>query len=225
MRIWRVVVLACALCHLFSSPVAPPSQWSAVQTSLAPGRFEGRSELIASDLVQRIVTDSREKVTVLPETVIRRWTVATEAFWEPTLEELHRQQRVAVVGAGLAFPDSATYENAALVIGGDRTRVFLQRIPVPVGMWQPFSTSPSVPLRLDRPGTIEIAGQRVAFLICYEQLLVLPVLLSAIERPTLIVGMANQYWVRETSIPAAQSASLIAWSRLFALPLLIAENK
>jgi len=47
----------------------------------------------------------------------------------------------------------------------------------------------------------------------------------SVEYPTLIVGMANQYWVRETSIPAAQRASLMAWSRLFALPLLIAENK
>ena len=78
---------------------------------------------------------------------------------------------------------------------------------------------------LGGPGPIEIAGQRIAFLICYEQLLVLPVLLSAMDRPTLIVGMANQYWVRETTIPAAQRASLKAWSRLFALPLLIAENK
>jgi hypothetical protein len=72
---------------------------------------------------------------------------------------------------------------------------------------------------------IEVAGQRVAFLICYEQLLVLPVLISAVDRPTLIVGMANQYWVPETSIPAGQRASLMAWFRLFALPLLIAENK
>ena len=127
--------------------------------------------------------------------------------------------------SGPADPGSPAYENAALIIGGRQPQAFLQRIPVPVGMWRPFGVGPSVPLRLGRPGTIEIAGQRVAFLICYEQLLVLPILLSAIDRPTLIVGMANQYWVRETSIPAAQRASLMAWSRLFALPLLIAENK
>jgi hypothetical protein len=46
-----------------------------------------------------------------------------------------------------------------------------------------------------------------------------------VDGPTLIVGMANQYWVRDTSIPATQRASLVAWSRLFTLPLLIAENK
>ena len=225
-RVWFAIAVACALCHCFSKPAAPPAGWASVQTRLAPGRrFAGTNELIASESVQQIVSESRASVTVLPETVISRWTVATEAFWEPTLEKLQRQHRLAVIGAGLAIPDTPAYENAALVIGGGKPKAFFQRIPVPVGMWRPFGDGPSVPLRLRRPGTIEIADQRVAFLICYEQLLVLPVLLSAIDRPTLIVGMANQYWVRETTIPAAQRASLMAWSRLFALPLLIAENR
>jgi predicted amidohydrolase len=181
--------------------------------------------LIASDTLQRIIYQSRAKVTVLPETVVSRWTEATEAFWEPVLAELEEQHRFAVIGVGMPIPDSPAYDNAALVIGGEKPKAFLQRIPVPVGMWRPFGAGPSVPLSLSRPGTIEIADQRVAVLICYEQLLVLPVLLSAIDRPTLIIGMANQYWVRDTSIPAAQRASLMAWSRLFALPLLIAENR
>lgn len=225
-RIWIAIAFACVLCHCFSRPVPPPQAWEAVQTNLVPGRrFEGADELIASDTIQRIVSDSRAAVTVLPESVISRWTEVTEAFWQPTLDELHRQRRLAVIGAGIAIPDTPAYENAALIVGGETPRAFFQRVPVPVGMWRPFGDGPSVPLRLDRPRTIEIAGQRVAFLICYEELLVLPVLLSAIDRPTLIVGMANQYWVRETSIPAAQRASLMAWSRLFALPFLIAENK
>ncbi|MBL8216360.1 MAG: hypothetical protein JNK87_36925 [Bryobacterales bacterium] len=225
-RIWIAIVATSVVSFWFSKPVPPPSPWAAVKTNLAPGRrFEGTDELIASDTVQRIVSDSRAAVTVLPETVISRWTEATEAFWEPTLEELHRQHRLAVVGAGVPIPNSPAYRNAALILGGDKPQMFFQRVPVPAGMWRPIGNGPSVPLRLQGPGTVEVAGQRVAFLICYEQLLVLPVLLSAIDHPTLIVGMANQYWVRETSIPAAQRASLMAWSRLFALPLLIAENK
>ena len=75
------------------------------QTNLAPGRrFEGADELIASDAVQRIVSDSRAAVTVLPETAISRWTEATEAFWEPTLMELHRQHRLAVIGPAWPSP-------------------------------------------------------------------------------------------------------------------------
>ena len=43
--------------------------WATVQTNLAPGRrFAGADELIASDTIQRIVSDSRAAVTVLPET-------------------------------------------------------------------------------------------------------------------------------------------------------------
>src|SRR4051794_5177890 len=225
-RVWFAIAVACALCYCFSKPAAPPAGWASVQTRLAPGRrVAGTNELIVSEAVQQIVSESHSSVTVLPETVISRWTVATEAFWEPTLAELRRQRRLAVIGAGLPISGTPAYENAALVIGGGKPQAFLQRIPVPVGMWRPFGGEASVPLRLRRPGTIEIGDQRVAFLICYEQLLVLPVLLSAIDRPTLIVGMANQYWVRETTIPAAQRASLMAWSKLFALPLLIAENK
>ena len=225
-RIWIAIAAASLLSVCFTKPVPAPSAWAAVETNLTPGaRFEGADELFASERAQRIVFDSRAGVTILPETVISRWTEATEAFWEPTLAELHRQHRLAVIGAGVAIPDSPAYENAAIIIGGEKPKAFFQRVPVPVGMWRPFSNGPSVPLRLGRPGTIEVAGQRVAFLICYEQLLVLPVLLSAIDHPTLIVGMANQYWVRDTNIPAAQRASLLAWSRLFALPLLIAENK
>ncbi len=225
-RIWIALAAASVLSFCFSRPVPPPSAWMAIGTNFVPGRrFEGADEFIASDAVQRIVSASRAWVTVLPETVISRWTEATEAFWEPTLAKLHRQHRLAVIGAGLAIPNSSAYRNAALIIGGEQPQAFFQRVPVPVGMWRPFGNGPSVPLRLNGPGTIEVADQRVAFLICYEQLLVLPVLLSASERPTLIVGIANQYWVRETSIPAAQRASLMAWSRLFALPLLIAENR
>jgi hypothetical protein len=74
--------------------------------------------LIASETVQRIVSDSGS-VTVLPETVISRWK-AMEAFWEPTLAELRRQRRLAIIGAGLAIPDSPAYQNAALIIGPEK---------------------------------------------------------------------------------------------------------
>ncbi len=41
---------------------------------------------------------------------------------------------------------------------------------------EPVRSRPQRPASIERPGTIDIAGERVAFLICYEQLLVLPVL-------------------------------------------------
>lgn len=218
--VWAAALICSVAAQLCVELVPTPRNWRAVETA-----FPADHAFQASESLQRIILSSRATVTVFPESVISRWSAATEAFWDSTFSQLGNQHRIAIIGAGLPIAESAAYDNAALVINGTQSQAFLQRVPVPIGMWRPFGSGPSVPLRLRSRGAIDIAGERVAFLICYEQLLVWPVLHSAAERPTLIVGMANQYWVRNTSIPEAQRASLKAWARLFGLPLLIAENR
>ena len=74
------------------------------------------------------------------------------------------------------------------------------------------------------PGVINIHGQRAAVLICYEQLLTWPVLLSMAQHPTILIVVANDYWASRTPIPAVQRVALTAWARLFALPKLMAVN-
>ena len=69
-----------------------------------------------------------------------------------------------------------------------------------------------------------VAGKRAAILICYEQLLVWPILASAAENPDILLGVANDYWAEGTSINAIQGACLHAWSRLFNIPLFLATN-
>jgi apolipoprotein N-acyltransferase len=72
---------------------------------------------------------------------------------------------------------------------------------------------------------IPIAGERAAIWICYEQLLVWPVLESMLERPTVIVTMANNYWAAATPIPRCQASMVSAWARLFGIPHLSAVNR
>jgi apolipoprotein N-acyltransferase len=91
-------------------------------------------------------------------------------------------------------------------------------------MWNPFKRERSVPLELLGPGILDIEGERVAILVCYEQLLTWPILQSALQSPTLIVGLANDSWVKGTPIPAAQKAAITAWARLFRLPNITAVN-
>ena len=79
-------------------------------------------------------------------------------------------------------------------------------------------------MNLLAPGTSDIGGQRVAVLICYEQLLVWPMLRSAIERPTLLIAASNEVWTARTRIPAIQHACVRSWARLFGLPLISAVN-
>ena len=218
--IWALVAFGSVVTQFSAGHPAVPPDWQTVQTA-----FGAHQDFEASEFAQQAIATAKARAIVFPEMTISRWTAATEAFWQPTLNRLVSEHHMAVLGAGISIPESTNYQNAAVVTDGASTRAFLQRVPVPFGMWRPFGPAPSVPLRWLGPGTIRIADQRVAVLICYEQLLVWPVLRSAAERPTLILGMANQYWVCNTNIPAAQRASLQAWARLFNLPVLMAENK
>jgi hypothetical protein len=111
----------------------------------------------------------------------------------------------------------------AMVIVGAESATFYQRVPVPVGMWRPFSRI-SVPVRLAGPGVIEIDRQRAAVLICYEQMITWPILASMPQHPTVIVGISNTFWVDHTSIPRYQSTALRGWAKLFRLPYFSAVN-
>jgi apolipoprotein N-acyltransferase len=66
---------------------------------------------------------------------------------------------------------------------------------------------------------------RAVVLICYEKLLVWPILQSALEHPTIVLGIANDYWCRGTRVPVNQQACLRAWARLFGLPMVAAVNQ
>ena len=111
----------------------------------------------------------------------------------------------------------------ALVIAGGETAVFYQRVPVPIGMWEPFNPS-SVPLRLHSQGILNIDHQRAAVLICYEQMLTFPILASMLQHPTVIVGISNTFWIVGTSIPLYQANAVRGWAHLFQLPYLLAVN-
>jgi len=114
------------------------------------------------------------------------------------------------------------FDNALIVLGSERS-VFRQRIPVPLGMWRPFSGF-SVPLRLTGSGIVHIENQRAAILICYEQLIPWPLLMSMLEKPTVIVGISNTFWFDGTAIPCYQQSAMRAWARLFAIPVFSAVN-
>jgi hypothetical protein len=117
---------------------------------------------------------------------------------------------------------SSTYFNG-LVIRGGQAGIFEQRIPVPVAMWNPFRRD-SAPVRLLGPGTIPIAGKRAAILICYEQLVTWPVLISMLREPNILVGVANDYWAADTTIPRFQRSAVKSWARLFGIPYVLAVN-
>ncbi len=204
----------------------PPSDWQAVTTHFGGVGLDTRSplaEYTAAQWIQQTVLRSPAHVIVFPESVVSNWNEATDIFWASIFELLKRKGKTILVGANISDALSPHYFNSLVIRGTTQQSDFLQRIPIPIAMWTPGSDR-GVPLRLDGAGTLRVAGQKGAILICYEQLLIWPVITSFKERPSLVIGIANDYWARTTTVPDIQRACLSSWTRLFHVPMLWAEN-
>jgi hypothetical protein len=46
-----------------------------------------------------------------------------------------------------------------------------------------------------------VPAERAAVLVCYEQVIVWPLLFSMANRPTVIVAIANNWWAERSTIP------------------------
>jgi apolipoprotein N-acyltransferase len=180
--------------------------------------------------VQTTILASQATVLLFPEHLVTHWNESTDAFWEDTLTALSSQHRTVLIGAGINPPGSSRnsfaqnrYLNVLLARGEENTAFYQERIPIPIAMWRPLDDD-GVPLRLFARGTIRIHNQNAAVLICYEQILVWPFLSSAVEHPTILLTTSNDYWAKDTRIPAIQQSSAASWARLFHLPILAATN-
>lgn len=164
------------------------------------------------------------QVVILPETLLpaadSRLLYAS-VLLDDADDTLRNKGSAILVGTELVTPGKPR-QNVLKVLG-DSGQSLTQRVPVPIGMWRPWSadTYAADPLGA---GVAMVHGQRIAYSICYEQVLVFPVLRSMLEQPAVLVGAANDWWARDTSVPAIQAQALDAWGRLFAVPVIKATN-
>lgn len=205
---------------------APAREWIARDTG-----FRQLQSGSASNLPQRLQlvidlarTAQPGQVIVLPETILPARSPQLEfmsALLDDAAEALAAKGAVILVGTELTAPGQDRQN--VLVALGEAAAPLVQRVPVPIGMWRPWAAD-SYQADLLGAGVAPVAGQRVAYSICYEQLLVFTTLRSMASRPSLIVGAANDWWARDTSIPAIQEQSLESWGRLFSIPVVQATN-
>ena len=223
------VAVASNIVALQAKPEPWVSAWSGqdtafarLQTAAAPN-FLAEGQRMAQVLM---IAGQLEpgRVLVMPETVLPRVRQVND-FNASMLADLSAQLKVkgSVVLVGAEVVGPAHQLQNALVALGDESAPLVQRVPVPIGMWRPWSAE-SIAADPLASGVGLVAGRKVAYSICYEQLLVFPLLVSMMNDPDLIVGTANDWWARETSIPAIQGQALDAWGRLFGLPVVRATN-
>lgn len=144
-------------------------------------------------------------------------------WWNSEAADLASSGQTALIGAYLPRARNQRYVNALVSIGAERDLVLVDRVPVPISMWMPFTNTGALAYWA-HSGVADVGGKRVATLICYEQLLVWPALVSAAYSPDIYVGSANDWWARNTSIPSIQREVTGAWARLFGKPFVWAHN-
>ncbi|MHA4735376.1 conjugal transfer protein TraB [Ensifer adhaerens] len=228
-RAWPAVAIVLSGLWLWSAAnwTEPklPEGWLAVDLDLGAslGRdasLERHSALVAT-VKDRAVGGT---AVVLPESALGFLTPTVERLWVNAL-----QGTDITVIAGAAMLGAETYDNILFGLSADGGKVlYRERMPVPGSMWQPwrswFGKSGGARAHLFGSPVATMGNRRVAPLICYEQLVVWPILQSMLHDPDLIVAVGNGWWTKGTSIVAIQRASTIAWAKLFAMPLVFSLN-
>lgn len=228
----RLVILGLSVSVLAANIARPAlaipiEGWSGADThygALASGSADyGQAFVRIEDIEDLAATLPANHVVVMPETVLGLFTSATEQILTTTNANLARKHSAIIVGGELFGARGTQHlENALIVLGAD-TPPLIQRVPVPIGMWRPW-----VPMTFDAhpfdAGVGTVAGKHVAYAICYEQLLVYPILASFAHEPDMLIGAANDWWANTTSIPVIQGQVLDMWGRLFGVPVVRATN-
>jgi hypothetical protein len=229
-RMWPATAVAMTGFWLWSATtwtmLDMPKEWRGVDLELGAslGREGGLQRQL--DLVATVRREAAAgaRYFVLPESALGYWTPTVERVWRDAL-----QRTAATVLAGAVQVGAYGYDNVIVAVStGGSAVLYRERMPVPGSMWQPWRTwiGEKGGARADffANPVVEIDGARIAPLICYEQLIVWPVLQSMLHDPDVIVAIGNGWWTRGTSIVAIQRASTIAWARLFGKPLVMAFN-
>ena len=203
-----------------------PEGWRGVDLEMGASLGRDQSLQRQRDLVTAVrqAAGSQETVVVLPESTLGFWTPTLERFWRNELQGTY----VTVV-AGAAVVDAVGYDNVMVAIDAHGGRVlYHERMPVPVSMWRPWErwtgeTGGASASFFANP-VVELAGRKIAPLICYEQLVLWPILQSMLHQPDAIVLIGNGWWTTGGNIVAIQRASARAWSALFGVPIVISFN-
>lgn len=207
----------------WTTPVQP-SSW--VGAGLKMGASLGRDATLKRQhrLLEIVRRSPPQTTVILPESALGFWTPTVDRFW-----------RAGLAGSGMTVIAGASvvhergYNNVLVKISAEGSALlYRQRMPVPGSMWQPWrdaiGKSGGARAHFFANPVVTIGNLKTAPLICYEQLLVWPVLQSVLHRPDAIVAVGNGWWTAGTSIIAIQRASSEAWACLFDLPLVISFN-
>ena len=226
-RYWKIA-LPIALFFGLAGPLwgktpLPPENWSSTQTDIlygaGPDDYDNQYRILKENAAH--LRGKENRLVILPEGATGWSNRTSQRAWKSETEFTN----TSVLGGAEKRLKSGQAENLMVYIDADNYQIlYRQRMPVPVSMWRPWSKHGTRATFYETP-VFDLDGQIVAPLICYEQLLIWPIIQSAVYNPDVIIGISNNWWASETNIPDIQKVTLLAWARLFNTKLAIGFNQ
>jgi hypothetical protein len=221
--VFAVLILASLAVHArFVRPAADPH---IVTVNTNFGNESGTSEQQAERTIQQISLAHSNALVIFPESVIPNWSSAHDARWASTFMQLGQQRTGILIGTTIPIPNTDASRNVLLSRGYTEHLSYVQRVPIPLGMWQLGESRRGFPLSLRFPAAIRVWNRRAGVLLCYEQLVFWPAVETLARNPEILIAPSNLYWARNTSIPAIQHLAAQDWADLWAIPLYEARNQ
>jgi len=101
-----------------------------------------------------------------------------------TFAQLKLQRTGLLIGTTIPIPSTEANRNVLLSRGYTERLSYVQRVPVPIGMWHLREQRRGFPLMLRFPPTIRVWNRRAGVLVCYEQLAFWPAIETLAHNPT-----------------------------------------
>ena len=218
-----IVFSVCIAAILLQPNTMQIPAWKGYNTSFEYGakshaKRDLKEEFSRHKKLQRILNTGFE-YHLYPESVGGVWNDFASSDWQEKIKE--SGTKGVLLGSHEQLKNG--YNNVVVAIDDEGARiVYRQRVPAPVGMWNPWSKDSAKAYWFDE-SVVDVAGHRLGFLMCYESLLVFPVIQTLLNKPDALVSMASTWWA-PLSIHYAQKNSVHSWARLFNLPVVEAYN-
>lgn len=196
-------VIYIALCaYIIPFNISSPGGFTALDTHHAKSasgsaRFTD-SFIRTTDIIDRVMAQNATYI-LLPETLAGAWTKASRQLWLPIGRFLAQQGQTLIVGAEI-YDKEQKYDNCMIFLGNDDAPLYRQRVPVPVSMWRPFGGKGTAKAHWLADGHITLLDDRTAVcLLCYEQYITWPMLLSMLHgKADILICASNQWWSKDT---------------------------
>jgi apolipoprotein N-acyltransferase len=223
-----VLIVASIATHARFHRPAPDPRILAVNTHFGgqspPGAVDSRLEF-EERTIQQIALAHPDTLLVFPESIIPSWNGMHEARWAPTFAQLKEKHTGLLIGTTIPIPNTEANRNVLLSRGYTERFSYVQRVPVPLGMWHIGDQQHGFPPMLRFPPTIRIWNRRAGILVCYEQLSFWPAIETLAHNPDILLAPSNIYWAANTPIPAIQHVAAQDWADIWAIPLYEATNQ